>query len=164
MNRTTGASRLECPSRPNAFKLAAAVACWLASSRFGSWPTDKERPSHSPTKYRNLISCGRRTCELGTMFTLALKGIGVELRRQFPETRPARTCAAESTLVLLRDGQFGANSKSKMVNYFVRGIKSPKADGTRACPGKVEAGFPKRTCDNLKNLEHIPIQPNRDVF
>ena len=51
-----------------------------------------------------------------------------------------------------------------MVNYFVGGIKSPKADGTRACPGKVEAGFPKRTCDNLKNLEHIPIQPNRDVF
>jgi hypothetical protein len=91
------------------------------------------------------------------MFTLALKGIGVELRRQFPETRPARTCAAP-------DGQFGANSKSKMVNYFVGGIKSPKADGTRACPGKVEAGFPKRTCDNLKNPEHIPIQLNRDVF
>src|ERR1700735_1566533 len=34
----------------------------------------------------------------------------------------------------------------------------------RACPGKVEAGFPKRTCDNKRNREHFPIPLNREVF
>jgi hypothetical protein len=33
----------------------------------------------------------------------------------------------------------------------------------RACPGKVETGFPKRTCDN-RNLERFPIPLNREVL
>jgi hypothetical protein len=33
-----------------------------------------------------------------------------------------------------------------------------------ACPGKMDTGFPERTCANARKLERIPVQLNRDTL
>jgi thioredoxin len=75
------------------------------------------------------------------------------------------------TLMLFRKGAVVARQAGAMDARMLRSwLRRHTAYSRRqlrqasACPGKVGAGFPMRTCARSKNLERIPIRPNRDVL